>query len=84
MSGCTPVISKYRIIRIDNRRQSVICATIHYSLVISCLYFFHTNDKDGHKVHVEGSVSQNFDLGPRFISMSKSGKLFVNFSNFIF
>ena len=39
---------------------------------------------DDYKIHVEGSVSQNFELGLSFIFMSKNGKLFVNFSNFIF
>ena len=37
-----------------------------------------------HTIHVEGSMSQNFDLGLSFIFMSKNGKLFVNFSNFTF
>ena len=37
---------------------------------------------DDHKIHVEGSVSQNFELGLSFIFMSKNGKLFVNFSLF--
>ena len=39
---------------------------------------------DDYKIHVEGSVSQNFKLGLSFIFMSKNRKLFVNFSNFIF
>ena len=39
---------------------------------------------DDHKIHVEGNVSQTFYLGLSFNSMSKNGKLFVNFSNFIF
>ena len=39
---------------------------------------------DDHKIHVEGSVSQNSDLGLSSIFMSKNGKLFVIFSNLIF
>ena len=32
-----------------------------------------------HKVPLEGSVSQNLNIGPSYYFMSKNGKLFVNF-----
>ena len=37
-----------------------------------------------HKVLVEGSLSQNFYLGPSFYFMSKNGQLFALFSNINF
>ena len=32
-------------------------------------------------IHLEGTVSQIFNLGPSFYFMSKNGKLFVIFCN---
>ena len=37
-----------------------------------------------HKVLLEGSMSQIFDLGPSFYCMSKNGQLFALFSNITF
>ena len=34
-----------------------------------------------HNMHLEGTVSQMFDLGHSFYFMSKNGKLFVHFCN---
>ena len=33
-----------------------------------------------HNIHMEGTVSQIFDMGPSFISMTKNGKIFIIFS----
>ena len=35
-------------------------------------------------IHLEGTVSQVFDLGPTFYFMSKNGKLFTIICNLIF
>ena len=35
-------------------------------------------------IHMKGTVSQIFDIVPSFIFMSKSGKILVIFSIFIF
>ena len=34
-----------------------------------------------HNIHIEGTVSQNFDIGPSFIFMQKNGKIFIIFSS---
>ena len=39
---------------------------------------------DGHKILLEGNVSQNFDLGLSFYLMLQNGKPFVIFCNSIF
>ena len=35
-------------------------------------------------IHMEGALSQIFDIGPSFIFMSKNGKIWLIFSIFIF
>ena len=35
-------------------------------------------------IHLEGTVSQNFNLGPGFYFMSKNGKIFTIFCKIIF
>ena len=37
-----------------------------------------------HNIHSEGTVSQNFDIGPSFIFMGKNGKIFIIFSSLFF
>ena len=41
-------------------------------------------DKAIDNIHLEGTVSQNFDISPSFIFMSKNGKIFVIFSLLFF
>ena len=43
------------------------------------LIFFKLN-KHIANIHLEGIMSQNFDIGPSFIFMSKNGKIFFIFS----
>ena len=50
--------------------------TIAYRDFKSCLCSLHT--------HLEGTVSQIFDIGLGFYCMSKNGKHFVKFVNIIF
>ena len=35
-------------------------------------------------IHLEGTVSQIFDLGPSFIFMTKNGKIFYHFLQLFF
>ena len=35
-------------------------------------------------IYMEGTVSQNFDIGPSFYFMTKNGKLFAFFRSLIF
>ena len=33
-----------------------------------------------YNIHLKGTVSQNFKIGPSFLFMSKNGKIFIIFS----
>ena len=50
--------------------------TIVYTAFKFCLLSLHT--------HLEGTLSQIFDLGPCFYFMTKNGKHFINFVIIIF
>ena len=127
--------SRSQLLRIDNRRQSTICASLHCSLTLFCtlpydipndsLYFclpdhinyvmiylifrellifnhffdFYFLNMDislnisfsemkfctlGHKISLEGSISQNFDKGLSFYFISKKRETFGYFLELFF
>ena len=41
-------------------------------------------DKAIDNIHLEGTVSQNLDISPSFIFMSKNGKIFIIFTLLFF
>ena len=48
-------------------------SSLNMALILFKLYKYIDN------IHLEGTVSQNFDIGPSVIFMSKNGKIFLFF-----